>query len=87
MSPTRKHTLCVPKNMSDKLDKTYNALLEIDCNFSKIIQCLLDSILNAARFIIRQRKNFRHYHWHIVIQDKETKQYYSEYPIEKTKST
>ena len=77
MNKSRKYTICAPDSMSDKLEKTYHELIAIDSNFSRLIQCLLNSIISTSKYISGQRKNFRHYNWHIVIQDKENGQYYS----------
>ncbi len=77
MAKSRKYTVCTPDSMSDKMEKAYYALVEIDCNFSRLLQSLLDSIISVSKFILNQKKNFRHYHWHLIIQDKETGQQYS----------
>ncbi len=72
------YTVCVPEHLSKKFEQTYNTLLDIDANFSKIIQCLLGSLIRMSKYIIMQKKNFRHYEWHIMIEDKETgKVYYT----------
>lgn len=77
MSKARKHTIYVPDSMSDKLEKAYYALLNIDCNLSRLVQCLLVSIVSTAKFIHKHKKNFRHYNWGLIIQDKETDEYHS----------
>jgi len=74
---SRKYTICAPDILSVKLDAAYDALTNIDCNFSRLLHCILSSIINVAAFIAKQKKNFRHYHWHLIIQDRETGQYYS----------
>ena len=74
---SRKYTLCAPDNMSDKLEQAYNSLTDIDCNFSRLIQCLLDRILDTVKYISKQKKNFRHYTWHLLILDKDTGQCYT----------
>jgi len=84
MKESRKYTICAPDNLSDKLEKAYYALVDIDCNFSRLLHCLLGSILDVVKFILKQKKNFRHYHWHIAIQDKETGQWYSDDKYEST---
>ena len=68
--------------MSVKTEKAYHALTDIDCNLSRLIQCLLDSILDAVGFILKQKKNFRHYNWYLTIHDKETGQLHSTYTME-----
>ncbi|KKM18723.1 hypothetical protein LCGC14_1662840 [marine sediment metagenome] len=84
MKESRKYTIYTPVSMSVKTEKTYHALTDIDCNLSRLIQCLLDSIMKTVKFILKQKKNFRHYHWHIAIQDKETGQWYSDDKYEST---
>ena len=85
MAKSRKHTLCVPDSMAKDIEKAYNALVDIDCNFSRLLQCLLGSIGDIAIFILKQKKNFRHYHWHIVIQDKDTNECYGLYKLKSMK--
>ena len=73
----QKYTIYVPDPIAETISNAYYALLNIDSNFSRLLQCLVSSILRTAKFIRKQKKNFRHYEWHIIIQDKETKRWYS----------
>ncbi|KKM10369.1 hypothetical protein LCGC14_1721970 [marine sediment metagenome] len=81
MKKARKYTIYTPDHLADKLEKAYNALMDIDCNLSRLFQCLLDSIIDVVKFILKQGKNFRHYDWYLTIHDKETGQLYSTYTM------
>lgn len=76
---SRKYTICAPDSMSDDLEKSYYILVSIDCNFSRLLQSLLKSIIYTATYILKQKRNFRHYHWHLLIEDKETGALFSTY--------
>ena len=77
MKRARKFTICAPDSFADKIENAYYALTNIDCNFSRFIQSTLNSVIDVSKFIAKQKKNFRHYHWHLLIEDKETGEYYS----------
>ncbi len=77
MAKARRYTIYVPNSMSSKLENAYDLLVTIDSNLSKLIQCLLNSVIQVTKFIIQQKKNYRHYSWHLIIQDKETGNIYS----------
>ena len=74
-------TICFPESLVEKSDEAYDKLLEIDCNFSRLLQNLLDSIIAVAKIVLKQKKNFRHFRWEIIIQDKETKIWFSRYGL------
>jgi len=73
MSKARKFTLCTPDKMADALDKAYDKLTNIDCNFSRLIQSILGSIIGIATLISKQGLNYRHYNWELIIRNKKTK--------------
>ena len=66
-----------PASMIDEREKTWFALQDIDCNFSKLIQVLTKQIFSLAKFILSKDKNFRHFSWFIVIRDNSDEQVYS----------
>lgn len=80
---TNKHTIYIPEKLKKETKDAYDVLLNIDSNFSKLIQCILYSIIKTAKYIVLQKKNFRHYEWHLIIHDRETNQYFSTYDINK----
>ncbi len=63
-------TIYFPEVLRELRTKTYEKLLDIDANYSKILQELLLPIKRAAEFILSQEKNFRHFDWAIEITDK-----------------
>lgn len=62
----------IPESHKAKFKDAYNALNNIDCNFSRLLVVLLDSIIFIAKLILKENKNFRHYHWSITIKDIKT---------------
>lgn len=62
--------LYFPESMIDDKEKAYFALLDVDSNFSKLIQGLLPDIINACNTIISEGNNFRHYDWRLTIKRK-----------------
>ena len=62
--------LYFPLDMVEEKKKAYWALLDIDCNFSKLLRLLLTSIKLIADKIKKAEKNYRHYDWEIVIKEK-----------------
>lgn len=77
MNESHKYTIYVPAKLSEKTVRTYNILMDIDCNFSRFFQSILNSLIIVAKYINKHKSNFRHYHWYIIIQDKKTGQYFS----------
>jgi len=59
-----------PEDMLEKKDIAYLKLMDIDSNWSKVIQGLLDSVIEVATEIARQGKNYRHFNFEIVAFDK-----------------
>lgn len=55
-------------------------LVDIDCNYSRLLRSLLKSIKNICKFILSLNRNYRHYEWELLIKDKETGVYYSSLP-------
>lgn len=53
--------------------ETYFALLDIDCNYSKLICELLSSILSETIKITKKGKSYRHYNWKVVTTLKRSK--------------
>ncbi len=66
-----------PEGLVKEREQTWDALQNIDCNFSKIIQIFLWQLKGLSRFIIKQNKNFRHYEWILVIRDKRSEETYT----------
>ncbi|KKM75591.1 hypothetical protein LCGC14_1388750 [marine sediment metagenome] len=61
-----------------KLKSTvYDLLLDIDCNYSRIMQSILPNLKEICNLIASEGKNFRHFEWHLLIIDKKTGEGYS----------
>lgn len=60
--------------------EVYDMLIDIDCNYSRLLRSLLKSIKNICVFILSLNRNYRHYEWELLIKDKETDVYYSSLP-------
>lgn len=69
-----------PSPLLELKRKAYDLLLEIDCNYSRLLQSLLYSIITICKFIIKQKKNFRHYEWQFIIKDRKTGLWHSTLP-------
>lgn len=76
MAPINKETqyteIYIPLRMVDDKDYAYDALVDIDSNFSKFIQGLLKQIYLMARVILSYGKNYRHFEWIILIKDRKS---------------
>ena len=79
------HNIYVPKSSTAKLEKARHSLYNIDCNLSRLLVVLLDSIISIVKLILKQNKNFRHYHWSITIKDKKTGETFNSQNIKKRK--
>lgn len=66
-----------PTNMHKQKNKVYDLLLDIDCNYSRIVQSILPNLEEICKLILSVGKNFRHFEWHLLIIDKETGDGYS----------
>ncbi len=75
------HMLYFPIDMAEDAEEAYNLSLDIDCNFSKIVQLLLKDITNICARIIKRKKNWRHYTWHLVCIDKDTHEIITKSPL------
>ena len=75
LKPIR-YTVYIPSQQGYITRLALNALKNIDCNFSRLICCLLTSIIGIAASIVELDKNFRHFNWELIIQDKKTSQWY-----------
>lgn len=64
----------------DLSNEVYNLLVDIDCNYSRLLRSLLQSIKNICLYILSLGKNYRHYEWELLIREKETGIYYSSLP-------
>ena len=62
--------LYFPEHMVQEKKKTYWALLDIDCNFSKLICALLPSIRAVAEMIKAKDLNFLHYEFKLIAKRK-----------------
>ena len=63
-----------PVSMIEERERTWFSLIDIDCNFSKLIQILLFQIRKLSDFIATLNLNFRHFDWILVIRNKKTKE-------------
>jgi hypothetical protein len=71
--------LYVPKKLVEEKEKAWFSLINIDCNFSKVLQMFIPQLNRLAKFIYKQGLNYRHFEWVIVIRDKRTNEtFYSE---------
>ncbi|MBW8002641.1 MAG: hypothetical protein FVQ80_11570 [Planctomycetes bacterium] len=77
------HMLYFPEDMTEEMEKAYNLSLDIDSNFSKLFQLILDNIINICERIKKRGKNWRHYTWHLVCIDKETHEVLTKSPLVK----
>lgn len=64
-------TVYVPEDKLDLKDEAYDALLDIDSNFSDILMRLLPSLLHVAKLVSKEDKNINHYNYYIGILKKE----------------
>ena len=62
-------------------------LVQIDCNFSKLLHLLIVDVVSITAWIIQKKKNFRHYDWYIVVVDNETGEKYGGPPKEEKRTT
>lgn len=62
----------IPLKMVEDKENAYDALIDIDSNFSKFIQGLLKQIYLMAKVIFSYGKNYRHFEWIILIRDRKT---------------
>lgn len=60
-----------PEDMLEKKDIAYIKLLAIDANWSKLVQEMIDSVIEVTEKIAKQGKNFRHFKFEIVAFDRE----------------
>lgn len=65
--------LYFPEDMLEEKTKAYNLLLDIDCNFSRLIQQLLPEIIRVAGDIEALEESFRDYEWQLCVKKKGTK--------------
>lgn len=66
---TQYSAIYFPLSMVEDREKTWFALQNIDCNYSKFLQLLIKQLFSIAKFIFTNNKNYRHYHWLLVIKD------------------
>lgn len=71
-----RQTLYIPNKHIDDIFEAQASLAIIDCNFSRLICCLAKNIIKIVVVICKIGKNYRHFNWEIVIQDRETGQWY-----------
>lgn len=57
------------EQLADK-QEAYFSMLDIDCNWSKLIQVLLADIIRICKEIKAKGKNFRHYNFKLVAEEK-----------------
>jgi len=69
--------LYFPASLVDEKDEAYSSLIDIDSNFSKLVQGLLKPVRLLADFINVFGKNYRHYEWTVIIRDPKTKKVFS----------
>ena len=72
-----------PEEMIDSREKTWFALQRIDCNFSRVIQAILHQLRRLACLILSKDKNFRHFNWYLIIEDKQDGKIYSTFTPKK----
>lgn len=65
--------LYFPLKMAKLAQQAYWKLLDIDCNFSRLICELLPSILEQGGKIYCKGRNYRHYNWKVVATEKRSK--------------
>ncbi len=75
------HMLYFPEDMVKDQEKSYNLLLDIDSNLSKLFQLILQDVINVCQRIKKRGKNWRHYTWHLVCIDKETHEIITKSPL------
>lgn len=69
-----------PAPMLEQKQTAYDLLLEIDCNWSRLLQSLLGSVIHICKYILSQDLNFRHYKWELLIQHRKTGECHSSLP-------
>ena len=67
------YTVYFPKSLIKPAEEMIIALTLIDANVSVILQQLIPSICKCAKGIKKRNKNFRHFTWKIILEEKETK--------------
>ena len=65
--------LYFPEEMMEEKEKTYFALLDINCNFSKLIQVLLPQIKEIALAMFKRGENYLEYEWKLTVKLKRRK--------------
>jgi len=66
-------TFYIPEFMIDLKDDVTFALQDIDCNWSKFIQAIIESMPKMIDFIIKKGANFRHFQFGIAIRRRDGK--------------
>lgn len=66
-----------PEKQIKLKNQVVDALVDIDFNFSKLIQKLLKQILVLAIMIKALKKNYRHFSFYLVIKDNQTNVLYA----------
>lgn len=62
----------VPEHLIEEREKSYWKLLDIDCNFSKLLCLLFVQIRELANYIYEEGKNYRHFNWRLTLEDPKT---------------
>lgn len=57
-----------PEDMIRLRQEVYFKLLDINANYSIVIQLLLPTLLEVAKFIEENEKNYSHFNWGIVLE-------------------
>ncbi len=57
--------LYFPEAMIEDKQRAYDALLDIDANFSKLIQLLLPDIIAIGELMAKDEANYRDYVWEL----------------------
>lgn len=70
-----------PKHQRAAKEKLAFLLQDIDANFSRIVQQLLPSLTALAEQIAKEQKNFRHYTWEVVLEERKTRRWITRLPL------
>lgn len=70
-----------PKHQRAAKEKLCFLLQDIDANMSRIVQQLLPSMTALAEQIAKDQKNFRHYNWEVMLEERRTRKWVTRLPL------